>query len=239
MRRFVLPIVVSFLTVAQAGEWERSFTGAVSTQQGNTNLTSYAIVFTSEYLGDLKLGSLNLKDSEVKLALGHTRGRLNNALYQHDGSASFLVDILAHQTFSPFFLSYWAYDSTTALVKRLQMGVGGKYSVPAGLSISFAYLWEIEEYRKKEAVTQFRLSIRPKYKKKFVNGISINYMIFIQPLIKDFSNFLVDNHFVLSIPTVSEKLKLTMMWRDQFNSQPQEKVEKRDSDFNVGITWLF
>jgi len=222
-----------------AGRWERSFTGSLTTQEGNTNLTSYALALSSEYVGNLEWGRISLKESEVKFAISHSRGRLDKALYEHDGSASLLLDIMAHQTFSPFFLSFWSYDSTTALKKRVQLGAGGKYTIGAGFSVSLAYLWEAEKYKGNPGARQYRLSLRPKYKKTFANGIAVNYMIFIQPLVRDFYDYLIDNHFTLTVPTLLEKLKITVTWRDQYNSGPPKDVENRDTDVKVGMTLLF
>ncbi len=225
-----------------AGEWERSFTGSLTTQQGNTHLTSYTVAMSSEYAGDLsiepfgQLGRINLPDSEVRFTVSHTRGQLNDALYEHDGSASFLLEIMAHETFSPFFLSYWAYDSTTFLERRVQLGAGGKYTAGKEISVSVAYLWEIEDYKAEAVRRQYRLSVRPKYKKKFDSGITVNYMIFIQPLVRNPAHLLIDNQFTLSIPTPSEKFMITATWRDQYNSQPPKNVKERDTDVKVGFT---
>lgn len=239
MKSAIIWISAATVGFAFAGEWERSFTGSLTTQQGNTNLVSYALGISSEYVGNLEWGRISLKDSEVKFAVSHTRGRLDKALYEHDGSASFLLDIMAHQTFSPFFLSYWSYDSTTTLEKRVQLGAGGKYTIGAGFSVSLAYLWETEEFKDEPVARQYRLSLRPKYKKKFANGIAVNHMFFFQPLVRDFSDYLIDNQFTLTVPTLLEKLKITVTWRDQYNSQPPEDVENRDTDVKVGMTFVF
>ena len=238
MKRIILLVGVAVAGLHGNG-WERSVTGTISTQQGNTELRSYAAAFSSEFIGDLRLGPVELKDSEVKFALSHTRGQLDGALYQNDGSASFLLDIMARQSFSPFFLSFFTYDSTTALERRIQVGVGGKYSFPSGFSVSLASMWELQDYKGKEAAIQFRWSLRPKFKRKFANGMSVNYVIFMQPLIQKPSDVLVDTRFILSIPTVSEKLSLTLTRTDKYNSLPPEGVQKRDTDVNVGITWSF
>lgn len=238
----IIPLVVATSVCVQAEGWERSLTGTISTQEGNTNLTSYALAFSSEYVGDVKLGRAMLRDSEVKFAVSHKRGQLNDAIYEHDGSASFLLDVMAHQTFSPFLLSHWAYDSTTSLERRTQIGLGAKYRLPrapAGLSISLAYVWEVQEYNGKGAESQFRWSLRPKFKKTFSGGISVNYLIFTQPLADDFSDYLIDSQLILSIPTQAEGLKITFTWLDKYNSRPPEGVEKSDTDLNVGITLSF
>ena len=240
MKKALCFITIVFVNIAFAGDWERSITGSFSTQQGNTDLISYAFIIDNEYTGDLRLGNLNLVDSEIKFAISHTNGQLDKNLYQNDGSVSFLLDIMAHQTFSPFFLSYWAYDSTTALEKRIQLGAGGKYSLgSSGYSVSLAYLWEVENYTAEAIKVQFRWSLRPKYKKTFDNGITINYINFFQPLVQDFSNFLMENRLSLSIPTISEKLKFTLTLKEQYNSHPPANVKNRDTDIHFGITLLF
>jgi len=239
MKNVFFLITIAFVTSVCAEGWKRSVTGSFSTQQGNTDLISYALIIDNEYTGDLRLGSLNLVDSEIKFAVSHTNGQLDKNLYQNDGSASFLLDIMAHRTFSPFFLSYWAYDSTTALEKRIQLGAGGKYSFGSGFSVSLAYLWEVENYTTEATNTQFRWSLRPKYKNTFANGMAINYMIFIQPLVQNYSIFLVNSQLTLSVPTLSEKLNLTVTLRDQYNSHPPANVKNRDTDIHLGMTFLF
>ena len=135
--------------IAESNMWQRSLTLALEQQGGNTELVSFSGALSAEYAGDLHFGSKTLNDSEVKLALSHKRGELSDALYQHNGSASFLLDIMAQQKFPPFFLSYWSYDSTTTLNSRIELGGGGKYRFGGGVSISVAYLWEAEDYRGK------------------------------------------------------------------------------------------
>lgn len=238
-KKTVMVVVITLLGVSRGGQWERSITGSFSAQRGNTDLTSYVTAFSAEYVGDVTLGSLSLKDSEVKLAFGHKRGTVNRALYEDDGNASFLIDIMAHQIFSPFFLSYWAYDSTTSLEKRIQLGAGAKYILGHGFSASLACVWEVEDYRHEPQNKQFRWSLRPKYKKTFANGMAVNFMIFYQPLVKDFSDFLIDHQLTLSVPTLIEKLKLTLSWQDKYVSHPPKEVKNRDSDVYAGLTISF
>lgn len=236
---FLVPFLAAEGVIAETNLWQRSLTVALAQQGGNTDLISFSGALSAEYAGDLQIGGKSLEDSEVKLALSHNRGELSNALYQHDGSASFLLDVMAQQEFSPFFLSYWSYDSTTSLNRRVQLGAGGKYRFGGGISISIAYLWEVEDYRSEPEGFHYRWSIRPKYKRTFDNGVKVQYIVFLQPLVLNLDNYLVESKFTLSIPTMSEKLKITATWTDKHNSRPPEGVKKRDTDINLGFTFSF
>ncbi|MFQ6673562.1 MAG: DUF481 domain-containing protein [Fidelibacterota bacterium] len=239
MRKILVLVMLTLPIMVHGGQWERSLNVSFSNQAGNTVLSSYAVSLSTDYAGDLKLGNVELQDTEVQLAVRHRRGELNRTLYQHDGSASFLLDVMAHGTFSPFFLSYWAYDSTTGLERRVQLGAGGKYSFPGGFSVSLAYLWEVEEYTGEPESTQYRWSLRPKYKKSLTSGLSVKVVIFIQPLARNFSHFLIDYQFTMAMPILWEKLKLAITWMDKYNSTAPEGVESRDSDVKIGVLFLF
>ncbi|MFQ6615274.1 MAG: DUF481 domain-containing protein [Fidelibacterota bacterium] len=233
--------------VTPGGEagWERSLAASFSTQGGNTNLSSYALAFTVDYTGDLRVAGVDFNDSEFHAFVRHKRGKLDRSLYEDDGSASLLFDIMAHGKFSPFFLSYWAYDSTTGLDERIQLGAGGKYTVAGGFSLSLAYLFEVEGYKGESRTRQYRLSFRPKYKRTFSSGVSLNTLVFIQPLVLDPGRFLIDSHVSVTVPTPvkiladDKKLEVTLRWREQFNSRPPGSVQKRDSDLDLGLMISF
>lgn len=246
-------LVAVIVTAGMAGEssppgkngWERSLSGSFSTQGGNTNLSSYALALTADYAGDIRRGGLELSDTEIHLAVNHKRGILNGSLYEEDGSATFLLDVKAHGRFSPFFLSFWTYDSTTNLDNRTQLGAGGKYTFGRGFSVSLAYLWESERYRGRTRTLQYRWSLRPKYKITLSSGVSFITMVFLQPLVTDPGRFLIDSRLNLILPTLvrvlggDNMLNVTMGWREQYNSHPPGGIRKRDSDLNMGLMMTF
>lgn len=240
--------LIAFLAVTSlvTGEgWTRSVTGSLSAQSGNTDLSAYSLAANTKYQGDLIISGRALRDTELTLALTHNRGQLNDALYKNDASLIFLFDVMANEQFSPFFLSHLSYDSTTALDRRIQAGVGAKYHItmkgsPLGeMSVSAAFLWEIQKYRNTNADRQYRWSIRPKYKKSFEGGTSINYLVFYQPLAADPANFLIDSQLTVTVPTKSERVSITFTRVDKHNSTPPSGVKPSDSTTTVGITVAF
>lgn len=222
-----------------AEKWEYSINGALKTQTGNTDLSSFSVALSSKYEGDFTVGSWTLTDTEIKFSISHSRGKLNDALYENDGNASFLLDYQANQKFSPFFLFYFEFDSTASLENRTQMGLGAKYRITKPFSISIVGLWELEDYVGEDRASQFRWSIRPKYKKSFNSGVSVSYVAFYKPLHSDFNNYLLEHYATVSLVTKISWLSVNVTLEDKFNSRPPADTKKKDVDVTVGITLTF
>lgn len=215
--------------------WTNSVSGSWTLTSGNTEQSEYAATGSFSRKGDIKIGSTLLQDTELRIVLSHSRGVLEDSLYQHEGEATFLFDVMAHQTFSPFFLSGWEYDSTAGLDSRLEAGLGLKWAFGSGFSISGAVLFELEDYKGEGRVSQIRWSIRPKYKKTFPSGMSVVYMVFFKPIQGDFNNYLIKNDAFIELPTALPWLSIKLTVEHDYNSQPPSDVKKWDNEINIGI----
>ncbi|NOZ04082.1 MAG: DUF481 domain-containing protein, partial [FCB group bacterium] len=184
---FVLPLM---LTLLSADNWTNNLTLAFSSKSGNTNLTSYAVGFKSATKGDIKILGKLLTDSEFSLAVAHSRGQYKGTLYENKGNVRLVFDYHANHTFSPFMFTSWEYDSLANLDNRSNMGLGAKVRLTKGFSISAAGLWENEKYTDQGLAAQARLSFRPKYKRTFESGTFTQWILFYQPLVSDYSNYL-------------------------------------------------
>ncbi len=240
-RGFLLLLVMSlgFDSISGSDLWKNSATGSWSLISGNTEQSEYSASAAFERKGDLKIGNTLLKDTELRFALSHTRGVLNDSLYQNDGEASILFDIMAHQAFSPFLLTSWEYDSTAGLESRTEMGAGLKWALGHGFSISAAAFFELEDYVGEGKKTQMRWSFRPKFKKTFPSGMTMNYMVFFKPIQGNFGSYLLEHNVAIEVPTTIKWLTVKLTVEDDYNSQPPEGVKKWDSEANVGIAIKF
>jgi len=240
-RGFLLLLVMSlgFDSISGSDLWKNSVTGSWSLISGNTEQSEYSASAAFERKGDLKIGTTLLKDTEFRIAVSHSRGILSDSLYQHEGVASILFDMMAHQKISPFLLTYWEYDSTAGLESRTEMGAGLKWALGHGFSISAAALFELEDYVGESKITQVRWSFRPKFKKTFSSGMAMNYMVFFKPIQGNFESYLLEHNVAIEVPTTIKWLTVKVTVEDDYNSHPPEGVKKWDSEANVGVTIKF
>ncbi len=241
-RGFFLLYFVIFLVVGSmsgADLWNNSVFGSWALTRGNTEQSEYSGSIAFKREGDLKIGAISLKDTELRITLSHSRGILSDSLYQHEGEASVLFDVMAHQDFSPFLITSWEYDSTAGLESRTEAGVGLKWTLGHGFSISGVALFEIEDYVGENITTQIRWSFRPKFKKSFPSGISVNYVVFFKPIHGNFDNYLIKHNAAIELPTALKWLAIKLTVKDDYNSQPPAGVMKWDNEVNVGVTVNF
>jgi len=238
-RIFMIYLGLMSASTLFAGKWEYSINGALKTQTGNTDVSSFSVALSSQHEGDFTIGSWTLKDAEIKFSIGHSRGKLKDVLYENDGNASFLLNYHANQKFSPFFHFYFEFDSTASLENRTQMGFGAKYRITKPISISILGLWEMEDYVGEDQASQLRWSIRTKYKKSFNSGVSVSYVAFYKPLQRDFNNYLLEHYATVTLATKISWLSVNVTLEDKFNSRPPTDTKKKDVDVTVGITLTF
>ncbi len=202
--------------------------------QGNTNFSNYDLNWVTSIIGDVRLGSYLLKDTEFLFTVHNSRSIYEGELYTHEGKVVLKTDLFAHKTFSPFMMADWEFDSTLALDYRSNFGFGGKYTLFGGISISYAALWEWEKYRGEVENSFFRHSLRPKYKQQFGDGLTFVWQVYYQPAL-DWSNYLVNNEATLSLKTLIDKLSVGINYTEKYNSQPLATYRHRDTYYSIGI----
>ena len=160
-------------------------------------------------------------------------------MIEHKGAISLVFDYHANQKFSPFIFTGWSYDSLAGVDSRVNLGVGGKYRFTDYSSISAAILIEKQTYTGETTELLSRISIRPKYKRSFDNGSNINWIIFHQPSISDWNNYLIKSELSTSLQTSVEWLAFTCTAAYDYNSNPPANVKHADLDLTIGITISF
>ena len=240
-RGFLLLLVVSlgFDSLCGTDFWKNSVAGSWSLISGNTEQSEYSASAAFEREGDLQIGTVLLKDTELRISLSHARGTFNDSLYQNEGEASIFFDIMAHQKISPFLLTSWEYDSTAGLESRTEMGAGLKWALGHGFSISGAAIYELEDYVNEVGTTHFRWSFRPKYKKTFSSGVTFNSMFFFKPIHGDLSSYLLEHNAAITLPTTLKWLTINLTVEDSYNSKPPGNVKKWDNEVNIGFKIIF
>jgi len=234
-------IILLFLSsIINGSEWSNSATFSFANKAGNTNISSFSGNLASSNKGDFKLVGKLLTDSEFSFSANHSQSIQNDtSLIEHKGAISLVFDYHANQKFSPFIFTGWSYDSLSGVDSRVDLGVGGKYRFTDYSSISAAFLIEKQTYTGETAELLSRISIRPKYKRSFDNGSNINWIIFHQPSISDWNNYLIKSELSTSLQTSVEWLAFTCTAAYDYNSNPPANVKHADLDLTIGITISF
>ena len=234
-------IIILFLSsIINGSEWSNSATFSFANKAGNTNISSFSGNLASSNKGDFKLVGKLLTDSEFSFSANHSQSIQNDtSLIEHKGAISLVFDYHANQKFSPFIFTGWSYDSLAGVDTRVNLGVGGKYRFTDYSSISAAILIEKQTYTGETTELLSRISIRPKYKRSFDNGSNINWIIFHQPSISDWNDYLIKSVLSASLQTSVQWLAFTCTAAYDYNSKPPANVKHADLDLTIGITISF
>jgi len=240
MRSFGCIIFLFLIAATYASEWTNSATIAFANKAGNTNISSFSGNLASSNKGDFKLVGKLLTDSEFSFSANHSQSIQNDtSLIEHKGAISLVFDYHANQNFSPFVFTGWEYDSLAGVERRMNLGVGAKYRFNNYASLSAALLIENQTYTGETTELLSRISIRPKYKRSFDNGSNINWIIFHQPSISDWNDYLIKSELSVSLQSSVQWLAFTCTGAYDYNSKPPANVKHADLDLTIGITISF
>ena len=115
-----------------------------SKDEGNTNYKSLYYGFDFSILGNVG----PLKDTEFSINFSKTDDVFDGELFANDQYLTSKFDLWANQRLSPFLFFQASYDSLIGLNQRINFGLGAKAEVFGPLSLSYALLWESEDYKK-------------------------------------------------------------------------------------------
>ena len=181
---------------------------------GNTNNLVTGAEYSYSLVGDI--GSL--KDTEFSFSLGGNYATLDDEPYALDGKIHTQFDLWANQKYSPFFFYDYSFDRSLGLINRTDFGIGGKIRFGKIFSLSYAYMFEEEEYDSVETFS--RHSFRPKAKLILADGnFFFDYRAFYKPRVDDIDDFLLENIIVLSILTFYESLSVDITLKHSYNSK--------------------
>ena len=200
---------------------------------GNTNNLVSGAEYSYSLVGDVG----PLTDTEFSISFGGNYATLEKEPYALDGNFHTQFDLWANQTYSPFFFFDYSFDRSLGLINRTDWAVGGKMRVGRMFSVSYAYMFENEEY---DSVATFsRHSIRPKIKLILADGgFFMDLRTFYKPRVDDFEDFLLENVLVLSIATFYDALSVDITFQHKFNSKYEgddkvlKPLEEWESDFD-------
>lgn len=153
-----LRIVVLFLALvtipifgqdADTTEFEESgnemFTSvdvSYSQDEGNTDFLSMYYGFNFSIVGDIG----PLKDAEFSINFSRSNDKLDGEPFTDDQYLTSQFDLWANQRISPFLFFQNSFDKTIGLNNRINYGIGAKVGLLKWLSVSYALLYETEEY---------------------------------------------------------------------------------------------
>ena len=115
---------------------------AYSKDEGNTDLISSYYGFSHAILGDIG----PLKDTEFLIDFNRSDDQLDGEPYTDDQYLTLKFDLWANQKYSPFLFFQKSFDNVIGLEDRLNYGLGGKVTMSEVLSVSYAFLFEKEDY---------------------------------------------------------------------------------------------
>ena len=234
-------IILLFLSsIINGSEWSNSATFSFANKAGNTNINSFTGNVTSSNKGDFTLFGKLLTDSEFSFTVNHARSTQNDtSQLEHNGAITLIFDYHANKIFSPFVFTGWEYDSLAGVDNRTNLGMGAKYRFTNYSSISAALLIESQTYTGDSAELLSRISVRPKYKRSFDNGGIFDWIIFYQPSISDWYDYLIKSELNTSLQTSIQWLAFTCTAVYDYNSRPPADVKHADLDLSIGITISF
>ena len=119
-----------------------SFDFSYSRDKGNTDLDSRYFGFSYTLIGDAG----PLEDTEFLIDFNRSDDKLEGYPFTDDQSLTLKFDVWANQRFSPFLFFQKSFDNIVGLQDRMNYGLGGKLGLFKGFSISYAFLFEKEDY---------------------------------------------------------------------------------------------
>ncbi len=114
-----------------------------SQDTGNTDYLSLYYGFNYMLIGDLG----PFKDTEFLFDFNRSDDQLDGEPFTDDQALTLKFDVWANQRFSPFLFFQKSFDNVIGLEDRLNYGLGAKVGLPFGLSVSYAFLFEKEDYK--------------------------------------------------------------------------------------------
>jgi len=245
-----LVLILLLISNSQAQNIKQNLGGSYYERGGNTDYKYYEINYTLEAKDSIKIGAVELNDTEFLFAVYKNLSEWNKDPYENEAGGILKIDLWANGKLSPFLFAETYYDSTQGLDNRSNMGLGFKYRLISNIfSISYALMYENEKYAGWTEDSFSRHSIRPKLKLNLENGFFIDSQLYFKPTLENSENYLLNWKNKLSISTGKEWLTLSLRYDYKFNSNPgisssyldddgqevQVFYKKEDTTISIGI----
>jgi len=131
--------------VEEEGSGREMFTSvdiSYSQDKGNTDFLSLYYGLDYTLIGDAG----PLTDTEFLFSFNRSDDQFDGEPFTDDQYLTLKFDIWANQRFSPFLFFQKSFDNVIGLQDRVNYGLGGKVGLLKGFSISYAFLFEKEDY---------------------------------------------------------------------------------------------
>ena len=201
---------------------------------GNTNNLVSGLEYSFSLLGDFS----KFTDTEFSFSLGGNYATLELEPYALDGNVHTQIDLWANQKYSPFLFFDYSFDRSLGLINRTDLALGAKIRLGKIFSISYAFMFEEEEYDSVETFS--RHSFRPKLKLVLSEGaFFMDYRAFYKPRVDDFDDYLLENTLLLSIATFYDALSVDITLKHSFNSKYDgdnkvlKPVDEWESEYDI------
>ena len=182
-------------------------------EQGNTDHIAAGAEYSFNLIGDWG----KLEDTEFSISLAGSYASLSDEPYALDGNFHTQFDLWANMGLSPFFFYDYTFDRSLGLIHRHNFAVGAKKRLGRVFSLSYAFMYEMEEYDSTRVFP--RHSIRPKVKFVLNDGAAvIDYRTYYKPKL-DMSEYLWENELKISLATFYELLSIDFSFKHSFNSR--------------------
>ena len=113
-----------------------------SQDKGNTDLNSKYFGISYTLIGNAG----PLTDTEFLIDYNRSDDQLDGYPFTDDQSLTLKFDVWANQRISPFLFFQKSFDNITGLEDRMNYGLGTKVGLFKGFSVSYAFLFEREDY---------------------------------------------------------------------------------------------
>ena len=194
-------------------------------ERGNTDHIATGAEYSFSLIGDW--GSL--QDTEFSTSLAGNYASLSDEPYALDGNFHTQFDLWANMGLSPFFFYDYSFDRSLGLINRHNIAVGAKKKLGRVFSISYAIMYEMEEYDSTDVFP--RHSLRPKVKFVLNDGAAvIDFRTFYKPRVDDTNEYLWENELRISLATLYELLSIDFSFNHSFNSRYDENDVLKPED---------
>jgi len=194
-------------------------------EQGNTDHIAAGGEYSFSLIGDFG----KFQDTEFSISLAGNYASLSNEPYALDGNFHTQFDLWANMGLSPFFFYDYTFDRSLGLIHRHNLAVGAKKRLGKVFSISYAMMYEMEEYDSTEVFP--RHSLRPKVKFVLNEGAAvIDYRTFYKPRVDNTNEYLWENQLKFSLATFYELLSVEFSFEHSFNSRYEDNEILKPED---------
>ncbi|MCR5014733.1 MAG: DUF481 domain-containing protein [Bacteroidales bacterium] len=152
------------------------------------------------------------------------------------------LDLYQYSTYSPFFAfemltnKYKGYDIKMSSLIGMKYKIYTKPSV-CDYSVSAALVYDWTDFTDDTQLptNNYRISIRPKFKQKLANNLTLEHRTFYQPSVLDFNDFIINTQTKL-LTQITKVFHLDLSFTYEYRSRvPSENYKRHDARTEIAI----